>query len=114
MKTATRVIHTALKKETYRYVIRADIKGYYASISRQKLTAQLHREYQDPRLQNYFDQIVNHAVCHDGEIFLPTHGIPRRSSLSPFLGALYLRDLDRAHSFPVLCARFATCSIAGS
>ncbi len=58
--------------------------------------AKLHQHFQDPRLQNYFTQIVNTAVTFRGNVFVPSHGIPRRSSLSPFFGALYLAALDQA------------------
>lgn len=98
VKLAIRHIHHALQYNTFQYVIRADIKGYYASISRKNLLKQLNHHYQDPRLQNYFEQIVNVAIDKRGNVFLPNSGIPRRSSLSPFFGALYLAELDHALS----------------
>ncbi len=96
VKTAIRHIKNSLVASDYRYIIRTDIRGYYESISRKLLTQQLHRHFQDPRLQNYFEQIVNCVVDRGGDVFNPTFGIPRRSSLSPFFGALYLSSLDQA------------------
>lgn len=96
VKTTITHLRNCLEARPYHYVIRADIRGYYESISRRLLTQQLHQHFQDPRLHNYFAQIVNIAVDRGGDVFVPTHGIPRRSSLSPFFGALYLSSLDRA------------------
>ncbi len=95
VKIAIRHLTNALSYRSYQYVIRADIRGYYASISREILTQQLLQHFQDPRLHHYFTQIVNTAVDRNAEVFVPK-GIPRRSSLSPFFGALYLSSLYQA------------------
>ncbi|MCB1827896.1 MAG: hypothetical protein KDH94_05655 [Coxiellaceae bacterium] len=58
VRCATRAIKKALSLNHYNDVIRADIKGYYASIDREILLSLLHQHYQDPRLRNYFEQIV--------------------------------------------------------
>jgi len=58
VKKALNAIKRALELDSYQYVIRADIKGYYASIRRQILLDQLNVHYQDPRLAHYFEQIV--------------------------------------------------------
>jgi hypothetical protein len=42
------------------------------------------------------NDIINHVVNNGGYVYAPERGIPLRSSLSPFLGALYLVPLDRA------------------
>jgi hypothetical protein len=51
---------------------------------------------QDPRLLNYFDQIIHIPVIRHAAIFTDTLGIPRGSSLSPFFGVMYLSPLDKA------------------
>ena len=96
VKTAITQIKSALCHKPYRYIIRFDIKSYYASIDRAILLNQVKTGYDDPRVQGYFEQIIHHAIDDGGNVFLPQTGIPLRSSLSPFLGALYLTPLDRA------------------
>jgi len=96
VKIAIRHIYNTLSSRPVNYVIRTEIRGYYGSISRRRLTAQLHQHFQDPRLVNYFSQIVNIAIDKKGDVFVPSTGIPRRSALSPFFGALYLSSLDQA------------------
>jgi len=98
VQTATRHIRHVMCHKQYHYVIRADIKIYYASIDRKGLLQQLHQHFDDPRLLHYFEHIVNVAVDYHGNVFVPEKGIPRRSSLSPFFGALYLSVLDEAFS----------------
>ena len=78
--------------------MRLDIKGYYASIQHDILFKQIKNTFDDPRLVHYFDQIIHHTVYDAGNYRTPTQGIPMRSSLSPFLGALYLKPLDEAFS----------------
>jgi len=95
VQTAIDATVNAFSKGSFRYVIRADIKSYYASIDRQVLLKQLREHFHDPRLLKYFDDIVTIPIEKDGAIDLPKQGIPCRSSLSPFFGALYLSPLDR-------------------
>jgi len=96
IKGATKAIKAALASGDYHYVIRTDIKKYYASIDRKLLMAQLAQQFHDTRVMNYLEAIVNHAIDDGGKVFIPEKGIPLRSSLSPFLGALYLTPLDLA------------------
>lgn len=93
---AIQQIQAALKARPYRYCIRADIRSYYASIDHTILLNQLNASFQDPRLQDYFQQIVTAAIDRQGVLYTPTKGIPLRGSLSPVFGALYLTPLDRA------------------
>ncbi len=85
----------ALEKGTFRYFIRADIKGYYASIDRKILSEQTKELFNDFRVLNYLDQIIHIPIIENAAITNPTTGIHRRSSLSPFLSALYLSPLDK-------------------
>ena len=94
-KTITRV-RDALKNMPYRYSLRLDVKGYYASIDHAILLQQLEKSFADKRLLNYFNAIVTACIDDGGNLISPKKGIPRRSSLSPFFGALYLDPLDRA------------------
>ena len=96
IKHITQDIKTALNTKNYNYSLRIDIRSYYASIDHRILLDQLYQNYDDPILHKYFEAIVTTGIDINGEVILPKCGIPIRSSLSPFFGALYLTALDRA------------------
>ena len=92
----TQQIKQALSSGDYRYAIRLDIKSYFASIDHEILLQQIEAAYDDPNLKKYLRDIITIGIDRDGLIDLPHKGIPIRSSLSPFFGALYLKPLDEA------------------
>jgi RNA-directed DNA polymerase len=96
IKTVTQRLRMVLASGEYHYEMRIDIGSYYASIQHSILLKQLFQHYQDPRLHHYFKAIVGCAIDKGGHIELPTKGLPRRSSLSPFFGVLYLSSVDQA------------------
>jgi RNA-directed DNA polymerase len=96
VKTAIKQIKKALANKKFRYFLRADIKSYYASIDRDILAKQVEQNFKDKRLLKYLIDIINIPIIIDATIFTPNKGLPLRSSLSPFFGALYLTPLDLA------------------
>jgi hypothetical protein len=96
VKTALAWLHNVMNAKNYRYVIRADIKSYYASIDHRILLQQTQQAFQDPRVQHYLEAIITAPIDDRARLLTPTSGIPRRSPLSPFLAALYLSPLDQA------------------
>ena len=96
VKTVTRQIKAALGSGQYNYYLRVDIKSYYKSINHRLLIKQLEQHFMDPILLRYLKDIVTIGIDYGGNILLPASGIPVRSSLSPFFGALYLSELDQA------------------
>ena len=96
IKGATARIKGALNTGRFNYCLRIDIKSYYASINHRLLKNQLTKHFDDPIILQYLHDIVTIGVDKGGQVFLPTQGLPRQSALSPFFGALYLSDLDRA------------------
>ncbi|MBP6104451.1 MAG: group II intron reverse transcriptase domain-containing protein [Gammaproteobacteria bacterium] len=89
-------VHNALASDRYRYFMRLDIAGFYSSIQHNILIEQLQQHFQDPKVLDYLQQIITIPVIKNAAVHLPTQGLPRRSSLSPLLGAMYLSELDRA------------------
>jgi hypothetical protein len=85
-----------MNAKPYRYVIRADIKSFYASINHRILLQQTQQAFQDSRVQRYLEAIITAPIDDGGRLLTPTTGIPRRSPMSPFLAALYLTPLDKA------------------
>ena len=96
VKGITQQIKAALLTGQFQYVLRLDIKSYYASIDHRILVDQVNKTYDDPMIQHYLNAIITAGIDCDGLIKLPTKGIPRGSALSPFFGALYLKSLDQA------------------
>lgn len=86
----------ALEPGKFRYFMRVDIKSYYASVDRKILLNQVREYFKDARVLDYLEQIINIPIIKDGNVNTPTKGIHRRSSISPFFGALYLSPLDKA------------------
>ncbi len=108
VKNALRYIENALTTDQFQYAIRIDIKSYYASIHHRILINQVNENFDDPKVRHYLTDIITAAVDDGGNVFLPKQGIPRRSSLSPFFGALYLSPLDHAfeHRKGIVYIRF--------
>lgn len=80
----------------YRYVCKTDVKDYYASIDQYTLLARLATLVRDRVLLNYLWQIIHRSVEYGGLYRDLNQGISRGCSISPILGALYLKGLDEA------------------
>jgi hypothetical protein len=96
VKLAVKKLKKALEYRPFKYFIRADIRSYYASIDHRILVKQMQQHFNDPRLLKYLEDIINIPIIKDATIFSPDKGVARRSSLSPFFGALYLSPLDQS------------------
>ena len=94
IKKAADHIEQALKQTPYRYLIRTDIKSYYASINHSILKDQIRAEFDDPKVLHPFCNIIDVPIDYGGYLRTPQTGIPRKSSFSSFFVALYLKPLD--------------------
>ena len=88
-------IHQALTTTPYRYVIRTDVKSYYASIDHAILIQHVQACFNDARVRLYLSQIIQAPIDHGGVFEHPTQGIWPQSSLSGLFAALYLKPLDQ-------------------
>lgn len=95
-KQAVRLVRDQL--EQYTYVLKSDVKSYYASLSHTVLMRQVRDRLDDSLVCLLLDQFLAHLDDVGGELHLATVGIGKGSSLSPLLGALYLDALDEAFS----------------
>ena len=82
-----------LKAPEYKFCIRTDVKDYYNSIDKDILFDIVKKEFGDPRLINYFKQII-FAYVYKNALYYKRHGIRRSTSLSGFFAAIYLKSLD--------------------
>lgn len=77
------------------YVYRTDIRGYYRHIRKEPLYHQVCRHVGDPVLRDLVHQYLYYSVEEGGEFYTPETGISRGCSLSPLMGAVLLRYVDR-------------------
>lgn len=91
---SVRKMSAALKQAGYRWVLRTDVKGYYASIDKAQLLGQVRRHITHPVLLGLITQYVHYTVEDGGTFHTPEKGISRSCPLSPLMGALYLQEMD--------------------
>lgn len=104
-KAAVRAVAENLAANTF--VLRADVKSYYASIDHEILLDQLQPLVPDGRVLALITQYLRHVIYDDGLYRDVRHGLSRGCPLSPLLGALYLGALDeRLEKQGLFYARF--------
>ncbi len=81
-------------KGDYKFVLRTDVKSYYDSIDHHILIYKLLHLVKDSIIISYVWKYLKRTVDHDGYFFGVSRGLPMGTSLSPLLGAFYLRGLD--------------------
>lgn len=92
LKATVNTLHSALPD--YTYVMKTDVKGYYASIDHTLLLKQLDKDIANPFIYRLLVQFVKRSV-EKGGTFKAIHcGISRGCSLSPVIAAYYLKGLD--------------------
>ena len=79
----------------YRFFFKTDVRSYYDSIDHYTLLLQLHEQIRERTIIGYLWQFLNRCGEWGGLYQDVKRGIPRGASLSPLLGAWYLRELDR-------------------
>jgi RNA-directed DNA polymerase len=92
LKATVNTLHSALPD--YTYVMKTDVKGYYASIDHTLLLKQLDKDIANPFIYRLLVQFIKRSV-EKGGTFKAIHcGISRGCSLSPVIAAYYLKGLD--------------------
>jgi len=79
----------------YRFVMRTDVQGFYENMDQYRLLEQLAERIRDRVLLNYLWQAMRRIVHHGGLYREIQRGVARGCPLSPLLGALHLRGLDK-------------------
>lgn len=96
LKGAVRELQEALPDN--QFVMKTDVKGYYATIDHTILLNQLEKDIKSPFLFRLLCQYIKRTV-ESGGIYKDIQcGITRGSALSPVIGAYYLTVLDEALS----------------
>ncbi len=91
-KAAVRQVWAGLAKN--RFVLRTDVKSYYASIDHLLLLDQLAEYIKDKRVLNLLGQYLRRTAERGGLFWDYEKGISLGCALSPLMGALFLNCLD--------------------
>src|SRR3990167_766380 len=96
VKYATQRIKRALEEDKPQYVLRADIKSFYASIPHHKLVQDIEKYYDDPKVVAMLKNIITNPIDTPRGTKNPSRGITLRGPLSQFFSGIYLKPLDDA------------------
>ena len=103
VKKALAHLRDDMDTNVYSHIIRLDIKSYYASIDHHILIDLLKQEFNDPKLIHMFTAFITAYILTNKGFTNSDKGIPIRSSLSSFFGAIYLKPLDLAFANMDVC-----------
>ena len=92
LKGAVRAVHAELSG--YRFVLRTDVKSYYASIDHFRLLDRLEGYVADRGVINLISQYLRRSAERGGCFWDFERGISLGCPLSPLMGAFYLHELD--------------------
>jgi group II intron reverse transcriptase/maturase len=88
---AVRDVTEALQRGPYRFVVEADIRGFFDSIDHDKLIELLEKRIDDkPFLQLIRKWLKAGVLETDGTVVLPETGAPQGGVISPILANIYL------------------------
>lgn len=96
VKYATQRIKQVLEQDKPKYVLRADIKSFYASIPHYKLVQDIEKYYDDPKVVSMLKNIIINPIDTPRGTKNPSRGIALRGPLSQFFSGIYLKPLDDA------------------
>ncbi len=90
------------------WVVDADLKAYYDSISHERLLAAVRRRITDRRVLDLIGAFLKAGVLEGTEVTEPDAGTPQGGVASPLLANIYLNDLDhRMAQSGVVMERYA-------
>jgi len=83
-----------LLKAGYRFVVDADLKGYFDSIPHEPLLAKVAERVSDGRVLTLVESFLHQAVMETARSWTPEAGTPQGAVISPLLSNIYLNPLD--------------------
>jgi len=113
-----------LVKSGYRYVVDADLKGYFDTIPHERLLELVSRKISDKKVLALIALFLKQGVLDGTNRWTPERGSPQGAVISPLLSNIYLDPLDHlmaeagfemvryADDFVILCRDRATAEQA--
>lgn len=93
-KDAVRAVTRQLQFGRFRWVVEADIKGFYDHIEHDKLMAMLSERIQDGRFLRLIRKWLKAGILEeDGQVIDPVTGTPQGGIVSPVLANIYLHKV---------------------
>ncbi len=90
---AIKDVSALLRSGRYRYVVEADIKGFFDNIDHDKLLNMLRRRIDDKPLLKLIRRWLKAGILDtDGQVLHPATGTPQGGIISPILANVYLHD----------------------
>jgi RNA-directed DNA polymerase len=83
-----------LRSQGFRFVVDADVEGFFDNVDQDHLVARLGRLPLDPYVISLFELWIRAEVYDGKRLFTLTRGIPQGSVVSPMLANLFLDELD--------------------
>ena len=83
-----------LLKQDYKYIVDADLKGYFDTIPKDKLMQLVEEQIADSRVLALIQQYLNQKVMDTATSWTPETGTPQGAVISPLLANIYLNPLD--------------------
>lgn len=83
-----------LLKQGYKYVVDADLKGYFDSIPQDRLMRLVEEKIADSRVLALLNQYLSQKVMDTAASWIPETGTPQGAVISPLLANIYLNPLD--------------------
>lgn len=83
-----------LLKQGYKFVVDADLKGYFDSIPQDKLMQLVAEKIADGRILALLNQYLSQQVIDTAAAWTPETGTPQGAVISPLLANIYLDPLD--------------------
>ncbi len=84
----------ALLRQGYVYVLDADLKSYFDTISKPRLMTHLREKVSDRRVLRLVEMFLEQGVLDGLKAWTPERGTPQGAVLSPLLANIYLNPLD--------------------
>jgi RNA-directed DNA polymerase len=81
-------------KAGYRWVVDADIKGYFDNISHELMIEKIEQHIADKQLLKLIEAYLKQNIMEEGKSWQATKGTPQGAVLSPLLANIYLNELD--------------------